>query len=299
MGGLSVTRTTGLIIALLSCLVLAAGCSTCKKPPEESMTAGHAVIGTSDAVYNLAWKLSGTFQSLYPAAFVDIVRSDDRSLVDSLLNERVEEILLDRPLARAESLAFHDAKLKLFTYPVAYYPVYLLVSKDNPVTRIDSAALRAVLMGTMNNWKRLGGGDVPITAYVPLPGDGAFQSLIAYFGGLDSVEAEVCSTSAAMLEKVKNVPGALLVYALPIEGLPYKRLSLLRQDYEIPGNVETIFTEPVYPFKLAITYVTTRNKIDVASGYLTFAVSNAGQREVMRIGYRPAAVPVRIVHMNK
>jgi len=285
--------TVGLIVLSLI------GCgSPSKRAPEESMTAGHATIGTSDAIFALTWKLSAAFQTNSPGAFVDMVRSGNLALVDSLLNERVEEIFLDRPLLPAETLAFRNAGLKLHTYPVAFYPVYLLVARDNPVQNLDSVKLRRVLTGEITNWKELGGEDRALALYIQLPGEGTFESLANYFSGLDSVAAEPCSTLKAMLEQARGDAGALLAYPLPADDLPYKRLAFEREGYYIPANVETILEPPTYPFMLAPTYVTTHNKADVAAGYLTFAVSNTGQREAMRLGYRPAAVPVRMVRMK-
>jgi phosphate transport system substrate-binding protein len=289
-------------IAVLLCVlfIIVSGCQQKGKQnvPEENMTAGHAVIGTSDAIFHMAWKLSSAFQASTPTAFVDIVRNDNRSLVDSLLNGKAEEIFLDRALAREESLALLKADFKIYTYPIAYYPVYLLNAKDNPVSNIDSLKLRNILGGVIKNWRDLGGEDLKLTPYLPLPGEGAWESLMQYFGRLDSVDARICSTATQMLELAKDDKGALLVYALPYEDLPYKRLTLEREGYQIPANVETIIEAPTYPFKLNITYVTVRNKLDVAAGYLTFAMGNVGQREAMRLGYRPAAVPVRIVKMK-
>ena len=46
-----------------------------------------------------------------------------------------------------------------------------------------------------------------------------------YFGRLDSVDARICSTATQMLELAKEDEGALLVYSLPYEDLPYKRLT--------------------------------------------------------------------------
>jgi phosphate transport system substrate-binding protein len=285
-----------LSIVLLAVLVLAAGCGP--RRPATSMTTGEASIATSDAAFYLAWKLAGAFQDNNPQAVIKIRNVDNRSMVDSLLSERVEEIFLDRTLAPLESLAFREAKLKLHTYPIAYFPVFLLVPEGNTVGSVDSAELRGILSGTICNWRDVGGEDLPLMPYLPLPAEGAFQSLLRYFGSLDSVSARVCSTAAGMLEAAKDNPGALLVYSLPIENLRYRRLKFERGGYEIPANVKTIMEETPYPFRLDFTYVTTHAKDDVAAGYLTFCTSNTGQREAMRIGYRPAAVPVRIVRLR-
>jgi hypothetical protein len=281
-------------VFLLATFLLVIGCGPRK--PASSMTAGEATICASDAAFMLAWKLAQAFEDNNPKAVIKIRNVDNRSMVDSLLSERVEQIFLDRTLAPLETLAFHQAGLKLYTYPVAYYPVYLIVPEHNRVNTVDSVHLRGILTGTIRNWREVGGEDLALTPYVPLPQEGGFQSLVRYFGNLDSVSARVCSTEAAMLEASKNDPGALLVYSLPLETLPFHRLMFRREGYDIPANVETIMEEPTYPFRLDFTYVTTHVKDDVAAGYLTFCTSNTGQREAMLSGYRPAAVPVRIVH---
>ena len=289
-------NVVSLLLIVTSVSLLSLGCRS--RAPQESMTAGHAVIGASEAVYKLAWKLSSAFQTGNPAAFIDVVRNRNLALVDSLLNERAEEIFLDRTLLPAETLAIRQAGLRLYTYPVAYHPVYLLVAKDNPVESIDSLGLRRILTGAVSNWQQVGGDDRTLTFYTPPPGEGAFQALVDYFGWLDSVAAVPCSTSEAMLQLAGEDEGALLLWQLPLEEVHFKRLSFRRADMLIPPNAETIIEEPRYPFRLNITYVTTHNKADVAAGYLTFCVGNTGQREVMRLGYRPAAVPVRIIRLK-
>ena len=163
---------------------------------------------------------------------------------------------------------------------------------------MDSASFRDVLTGRITNWKQLGGKDVRVTLYIPRPGEGAWNSIVTYYGHLDSVEAVVCSTFAQMVNLAASDSGALLVYAKPYEDLPFKRLVFRRVGMDIPANPKTIAEEPLYPFRLNITYVTTRNKADVAAGYLTSAMSNLGQRGVMNAGYRPASVPVRVVQMK-
>ena len=266
--------------------------------PMTTMTAGEATINASDAAFFLAWKLAGAFQDNNPKATIRIRNTDNRSMVDSLLNNRFEEIFLDRAIIPAETLAFRQAKLKLHTYTIAFYPVYLLVAQDNVVSSLDSAELHGILTGSIDSWRDVGGEDLPLTVYSPLPGEGGFQALVNYYGKLDSANVIACSTSAAILDAGKDDPGALLIYSLPIENLPYRRLKFERSGYEIPANVETILEEPSYPFRIELTYVTTHNKDDVAAGYLTFCTSNTGQRLAMRLGYRPATVPVRIVRMR-
>ncbi|MBI5059589.1 substrate-binding domain-containing protein [candidate division KSB1 bacterium] len=280
----------------LLCLLLLISCGP--RQPAESMTAGHAIIGASDAVFDVAWKLSAEYQSINKGAFVDIVRGLNRELVDSLVNKDTDQIFLDRPLTSAESLAMGRQNLKIYTYPVAYYPVFLLVDTGNSVRSLDSAQLRSILTGEFLNWKSVGGPDLRITTYAPPAGEGAWQAVTAFYRNLDSVVAVECPTAQGMLDSSRGDPGALLIYARPLESAPVRRLLFRRDGAEIPANVKQILESPVYPFHIELIYVTSRSKQDVAAGYLTYAVSNLGQRRVMNLGYRPASVPVRVVKMR-
>jgi phosphate transport system substrate-binding protein len=286
-----------LLIALAS--LLWAGCGP--KKPQASMTEGHAVIGVSDAVFDFGRYLANAFETTYNTAFVDLKPYPDEMLVDSLLNERTDQILLDRGLVPAETTAFHQANLKLYSYKIAYNPVFLLVPKSNPVTRIDSAGLRGVLTGSIRNWSQLGGPDERLRLFLPIPGEGAWVSLLHYYGKLDSITAIACSTSAAMLDSARNDPGAMLAYSKPIDSLrTYKALYFHRDDQDISPNYKTILDTVSYPFKLDITYLTTHQKEDAAAGFLTYISGNVGQRRIGgELKYRPAAIPVRFVKQTQ
>jgi phosphate transport system substrate-binding protein len=281
------------LAVLLSGMVLSCG----PRAPREGYTVGTALIGASDAVFDLAASLAQQFQSLHATAFVSVYRHETRSLIDTLISARADEIFIDRALTPAETLAFAQQGLKLYTYAICYYPVYFMVDSVVGVSAIDSAGLRGVLTGEITNWKELGGRNQMITPYVPLPGTGAWTTIMDYFGELDSLVAVPCSTDARMLEMSKNDPGALLVYSHPPEELyRYARLHWALGELRIPANVKRILESPIYPFMMQFTYATTHNKGDVAAGFLTFMMANNGQRTVMEKGYRPAAVPVRVVH---
>ncbi len=282
------------VIMLAMCFVTACG----PQEPKESMTSGHAEVGANDAVKELGWRLSRDFQTQNKGALIDIVGGSAREWIDSLANKRIEQALLDRTLSKDESLALSGAGLKIYSYPVATYPVYLLVTRENPVEKIDSASFRDILSGTVTDWHAIGGPKLSITTYLPLPGDGSWESLMKFYGRMPSVSGEVCSTYSAMIDKADLDPGALLVCALPYDTEKLKRLVFVRDGLEIPANVKQILEEPIYPFRIDVTYLTTRMKQDVAAGFLTYITGNVGQRRIMSWGYRPASVPVRVVKMR-
>lgn len=286
---------------LLPALLLLLGLVACRGSgePEESMTAGHLVIGAAEGAYKASWRLSSAFQSGNPAAFVDIVPGTTPALLDSLLMRRTDQALLDRSLGAADSQAFAAAGLRLFTYPLAFQPVFLLVPSQNPLLELDSLGLRSVLTGEVGNWRELGGPDLPISLFIPPLKGGAMHSLLSFFGGLPTMTAESHGTADSLLAAARRDPGALLVWPWPADDLPWRPLAFGPKQAAVFPDAATILESPGYPFRLDLTYATTRSKLNLAAGFLTFLMSNTGQREYMNMGYRPAAVPVRIVRLTK
>ncbi|MCB9366862.1 MAG: substrate-binding domain-containing protein [Calditrichaeota bacterium] len=285
------------LLRVMLCAVVIVGCA--KKEPEESFTKGSAAIGVSDAVYDLAFYTAQAYCDVHPQADVTVWRRTTLSLLDSLLNNRTEEVFIDRALSSEESLLFTSNAMNLYTYPVAHYPTYLLVADSNKAEFIDSLSLKRILEGSARSWKEFGGDDITITPYAPLPGDGAWTSLLNYYGDFDSLAAVVCSTGTQMLELSRDDPGALLIFSKKVaEAAGFKKLRWAKGDLRIPANAKTIMDTPKWPFMTTYTYVTTHMKSDVAAGYLTFIVSNDGQKMVMKEGYRPASVPVRVIQLK-
>jgi ABC-type phosphate transport system substrate-binding protein len=273
---------------------------SCEKgTPEISFTHGTADIGCSDAAYDIGAYVANEYTRLHAEAFVSVYRASTVALFDSLLSGARSEAFLDHALSSAESSAFQAAGLNLYTYPVAHFPVYLLVHQNAGVSELDSAGLLRILDGRSNNWKEFGGGDIPIRPYLPQPGEGAWQALTKYFGEFDSVAAVICSSSTQMLELAGNDEGALLVYSKKAaDAQGFKKLYWKNAEATVAANPKTILEDPRWPFMITLTYVTTKMKSDVAAGYLTFSVSNDGQKMVMKEGYRPASVPVRVIQMK-
>lgn len=285
---------TGLVLVSL----LMAGLWSCgPRAPQESFTVGTALIGSSDAVFDVAAGLAQLYQAQYSTAFVSVYRHETRSLIDTLISQRADEIFIDRALTPAETTAFAQQGLKLYTYGICYYPVYFMVDTVIGVADIDSAGLRGILTGQITNWKQMGGQDRTITPFLPLPGTGAWTTIMDYYGELDSLVAVPCSTDTRMLDLARGDPGAFLVYSHPPEEIHrYTRLRWAVDELRIPANVKRILESPIYPFMMEFTYATTRSKHDVAAGFLTFLMATPGQRYCMEQGYRPAAAPVRVVH---
>ena len=77
----------------------------------------------------------------------------DLAMVAAPLNEAVALLRQTRP-----ELPFH----RLRSFPVLETRVAFPVNPDNPVRRVTLAKLKQVLSGQIDNWRELGGPDLPI-----------------------------------------------------------------------------------------------------------------------------------------
>ena len=121
--------------------------SSCNSTQQATPTSGSALIYTSSSLEKFSTTLGLTFESHYPQARIDFARFPSRAAVESLLFGAAQEIILDRPLVAAESLAAVENGIPIYQYGIATLPLYFAVHNENPVQAIDSTALRRFLTG--------------------------------------------------------------------------------------------------------------------------------------------------------
>jgi phosphate transport system substrate-binding protein len=105
-----------------------------------------------------------------------------------------------------------------------------------------------------------------------------------------------------VLANVKEDPNALGLVGRQIAGADNPQLKKLKWINPIladpvPANIGSL-QEGKYPFQVGLYYYTIADRTDLASGFLSFMASNAGQRLIADNGFLPAMIPVRIVNLS-
>ena len=150
-------KICSLIVAGLA-IIWVTGCGPAQQ--KTSPTSGSAFLYTSSSVEDLSVELADDFEAFYPEARIDIAELRTRTAVESLLFGTLQQVFLDRPLIKAESLAAQEHGIPIYSYAIAYVPLYFGVNEDNSLHAIDSVSLRNFLTGTWDNWKDAGGDDL-------------------------------------------------------------------------------------------------------------------------------------------
>jgi phosphate transport system substrate-binding protein len=174
--------------------------------------------------------------------------------------------------------------------------VAVIVHPANPVNQLSFDDLREILTGESTSWSDFGGPDRRVVPVIEAP----TQSLTQYVAR-QILEREDIVTAAVLAEDdsavIANVartpdalgfvsqsslrPGVKVLAVSRAKGLPYVEL-----------DAETVYRRD-YPLTRSYNLVTRVPGVKLGQGFITFALSEPGQRFV-RDGHRvPASVPVR------
>jgi phosphate transport system substrate-binding protein len=206
----------------------------------------------------------------------------------------------DRNVTEAESLAISNSRKHLYGFLLGSTVATWIVNPENPIITIDSLQAWEILTGKTTSWRNIGWINQPINIYLPPLGDGAWNELTNFFhGSLKQLKANFWPNDSLIIEQVSKDPYALGFIGRQIFNGKVKKLRWVNPLLEdpVPANIGAL-QEGKYPFKIRLYYFTIGDKTDLASGFLSFMASNAGQRLISDNGFLPEMVPVRAVTLT-
>jgi phosphate transport system substrate-binding protein len=270
-----------------------AGCDA----THQGVTAGTLRVVGSDVALPVVRAAADSFVAYYKRAQVTVEGGGTVAGLEALINKQADVAVLSREPLTSEREAGRQVGVDIALYPFAYDGLALIVHRENPVYALSFSEARALFSGQTTDWKEVGGKAGWIRVYTTGVENGATEFVKdALLGGGAFVEgAGRATTTAAVADSVARHPDAIgyagmaelddRVKALPLsppEGGPLRVL-----------NMETVFRKE-YPL-VRTFYFGTRGipRDDLVSGFVSFVMSNRGQRIVAEKGLVPATVPVR------
>lgn len=278
-------------------LTAVVGCAKKGRQQASTPTTGSLAIFVSPAIESVIQSGADQFNRLYQEANINVYPLNSRAIIDSLIYRRTDAAYFDRPLSEAESLAVINTRRHIYSFVLGSTVATWIVNPQNSASVIDSLQAIQILTGRVTSWKALGGPDRKINIYLPPLGDGAWNVLESFFGpSLSEVNAYYWPSDSLVLERVAEDPDALGFVGRPIYDPKVKKLRwhdpLLADP--VAANIGTL-QEGKYPFRIRLYYYTIADRTDLASGFLSFLASNAGQRVIADQGFLPEMVPARVV----
>jgi len=292
-----VTLAICLVLISISLLTALDGCAKKQKQEVTTPTSGSIAIFASPAIEPVVQLCADQFNRLYQNANVNVYPLNSRAIVDSLINRRIEVGYFDRSLSQAESLAIINTRKQLYSFVLGSTVATWVVNPKNPATIIDSLQTLKILTGQVTSWKAFGGPNEKINIYLPPLGDGAWKALEDFFGpALTKVDAHYWPSDTLVLARVSEDPGGFGLVGKPVYDPKVKKLRWRNPILAEPVTVNIgSLQEGKYPFRVRLYYYTIADRTDLASGFLSFMASNAGQRIIADQGFLPEMVPARVV----
>ena len=287
------SRGGAAILMLAAGLGLFAGCDATHR----GVTEGTLRVVGSEAALPLVRAAADTFVAYYKRAQVTVEGGGTVAGLEALINKQADIAVLSREPLPSEREAGRGVGVDIALYPFAYDGLAIIVHRENPVYALSFSEARALFSGQTTDWAQVGGKPGWIRVYTTGVENGATDFVKdVLLGGLAFAEgAGRATTTQAVVDSVAQHPDAVgyagmaeldvRVKALPLsppEGGPLRVL-----------NMETVFRKE-YPL-VRTFYFGTRGipRDDLVSGFVSFVMSNRGQKIVAEKGLVPASVPVR------
>ncbi len=249
-----------------------------------------ATLPLSYAVYMLA---TGSSQE---EAEANIIHSKTTNAYYNLAYGQTDLLIVYE--ASPETLTeIEQTGVKLLIEPVGKDALVFMKNEKNPVESLTSEQLRDVYAGKINNWKDVGGEDLPIVAFQRPAGSGSqtlMESLIMKGTKMaDAPANRIISSMGGILDEVAS-------YQNTADALGYSVFYYAKNMYEIPGlaflgvdgvmpSTDTIRTDEyglVNPFYVVIREDTPADA--PARQIFDWLLSEEGQKLVEESGYVPA-----------
>lgn len=174
----------------------------------------------------------------------------------------------------------------LVEHLIAWDPLVLVVHESNPVENVSREELRRMILGTVINWKELGGRDLPLLQVSAPQGSGVHNAVEQYLQEGEHISPRAI-ISLVVADADKNV--ALLPAGFTLTSLSMvdaDRVKIVKVDGKYP-NRETV-DNGEYPLIKPLLLITRGKPAGVLALFVNFARSPEGQ-EILEKKFIPLA----------
>lgn len=239
------------------------------------------LVGGASAMYGLNVELGKEFEKRYG---VKVIVERGGSLQGLLAAKRhaIDIAAMSRDLEGAE------AEPQAHNHLIARDAIAIVVHPKNPIRQLRQQLVRDVLTGKIDNWRMLGGPDIPIEV-VMRPRDyptSRYVSEVVLAGADLTLKTRFKKNKEELLEFIRQNPNAIGAVATDDGGLPADIVAL--EIDNIPITRETVLSGR-YPFERSMYLLTFGVVRQQALDFIALAESPEGQAIVHRVGF----VPVR------
>lgn len=125
------------------------------------------VYGDSNGV-SMADPLSRSFMQLRPGTTIVLSVGDSITGLHRLETGDAEVAVVEGEASQEEIERASEKGIKLVAREIGCMDVMIIVNRSNPVDELTVKQVADMYIGRINNWKDVGGADIPVACYLPL-----------------------------------------------------------------------------------------------------------------------------------
>lgn len=271
-----------LAIALSSSLALAAG--------------GSLQIKGSDTMVNLGQAWAEAFMKKNPGSMVAVTGGGSGTGIAALINGTCDIAQASRSMKPQE---IGQAKAKGIVpkeYKVALDGIAVVVNPKNPVSRLSFEELRGIFMGSVTDWKQVGGKPGQIVVLSREVNSGThvyFKEHILRRGNEKGPEeyvpsALLLSSSQAIADEVAKNVNAIGYYGMGYISPQQKVIAVAKEEQGryVKPSIQAV-RKGTYPISRPLFWYTKGEAKDLVKQVLDFALSKEGQEIVAKTDFVP------------
>jgi len=232
---------------------------------------------TSSATMPLTNDLTRSYTQIQPSISFDIIPRNYEQIVDLITDENPAYFLTNHlPI-----------ESPLWGAPIGQDGIAIVTHPENPVTNLTTEQLRRIYQGRIDNWRDVGGQDMPITVISREEGSGTraeFERLV--MGERQTIQsAEIAPSSEAVIVSAGRDPG----------GIGYVSMSYLDASVQaihiddIAPTLDNVYMN-TYPLRATLFIAGVNEPLNEYRAFIAWVQSLEGQAVVAR-KYAPLSKP--------
>lgn len=252
-----------ILVLLLVCSFLLPACAP--RPGERLVLTGSSTLAP------LVAEIAKRYEAQHPDVRIDVQTGGSSRGIRDARSGLADIGMVSRALTP-------DERPGLREYRLADDGVCFLVHRDNPVTSLSDAQLRAIYTGAVRNWQALGGVDAPITVINRAAGRSELDLFTDYFGlPPEQIRADlIVGDNQQGIKTLVGNPHAIVYMSVGASeydaalGVPIRLLPL----DGVPASAATV-AEGRFPMSRPLLLVSPAEPGPAARAFLAYAQSLA------------------------
>jgi len=244
------------------------------------------VLDGSTTVGPIAKAFAEYFMAMHPDVNVTVSESGSGNGAKSLVNGVCDVANMSRPMKDGEFSAAAAKGIQPVAHVVALDGLPILVNPQNPVKGLTLEQVRNIYLGTISNWKQVGGPDMNIVVISRDTNSGTYETFEKMVMAKQKItgNAEYVGSNGAIRQRVQSTPAAIGYAGL---GFVDKTVKALEVDGVYPSGTTVQTGE--YPIARPLfMYTSGYPKLGSAVyQFVTIHLSEDGQEMVEEIGFVP------------